>query len=114
MAANAAAYGLDTWQNNTLMEDVPEMRPALSFFTKYAGSRKAPASPGAWAMMRDGLDIGDTARFPEATFGKVNKGKNLDRCFAIIASVNKTQTVYPPQDLAARRRPLRSPGHSRT
>jgi hypothetical protein len=79
------------------MENVPEMRPALSFFTKYAGSRKAPASPGAWAMLRDGLDIGDTARFPEETFGKVNKGKNLDRCFAVIASVNKTQTVYPPR-----------------
>lgn len=97
MAANAAAYGLDTWQNNTLMEDVPAMRPALSFFTKYAGSRKAPDSPGAWAVMRDGLDVSDIVRFPEETFGKVDKGKNLDRCFKVIAAISKTQTVYPPR-----------------
>jgi hypothetical protein len=71
--------------------------PALSFFTKYAGVRKGAKSAGVWAMLRDGLDVGDTSRFPEATFGPVKKGNNLDRCYAIIAQANKTQTVYPPR-----------------
>lgn len=99
LATWASCYGLDTWQNNTLIENAPTMRPALSFFTKYAGCRdnEGDSSPGAWAVLRDGLDVADTARFPEATFGPVNNGKNLARCQAIIAHVSKTQTQYPPR-----------------
>ena len=99
LASWAACYGLDTWQNNTLIEKLPATQPALSFFTKYAGSRdkEAKSSPGAWAVLRDGLDIGDTTRFPEATFGKLENGNNLARCNAIIAAVSKVQTRYPPR-----------------
>ena len=99
LATWAACYGLDTWQNNTLIEKVPAMRPALSFFTKYAGTRdkEGKSSPGAWAVLRDGLDVADTSRFPEATFGSVDKGKNLARCTAIVDFVSKTQTRHPPR-----------------
>ena len=99
LATWAACYGLDTWQNTTLIEKVPAMRPALSFFSKYAGCRdkEGKTSPGAWAVLRDGLDVADTSRFPEATFGQVKNGKNLARCIAIIASVSKKQTKYPPR-----------------
>jgi hypothetical protein len=63
------AFGMDTWQNNTLIEAQPRMRPVLSFFSHYAGVRKPQESPGAWAVLRDGLDTSDTQRFPEAQFG---------------------------------------------
>ena len=99
LATWAACYGLDTWQNNTLMEDVAAMRPALSFFTKYAGNRdgQGGASPGAWAALRDGLDVADTARFPETVFGKVVKSASLARCSTIVAAVGRTQSAYPPR-----------------
>merc|ERR1712176_1352447 len=51
LATWQAAFGMDTWQNNTLIEKDPVMRPALSFFTKYAGSRKAKDNAGAWAVL---------------------------------------------------------------
>ena len=71
LATWVAAFGVDTWQNNSLIEKQPRMRPALSFFSKYAGSREGKNNAGAWAMLRDGLDISNTARWPEAEFGKV-------------------------------------------
>eukprot|EP00937_MAST-01D_sp_MAST-1D-sp2_P000672 g672.t1 len=99
LAANAAAYGLDTWQNNTLLVDNPRTRPAIQFFSQYAGARDAASasSPGAWAVLRDGLDVADTARWPEQTYGDVADGKCLARCNAIIAAVNQTQTRWPPR-----------------
>lgn len=48
-------------------------------------------------MLRDGLDVADTVRFPEAVFGPVDNGKNPARCSAIVAAVGKVQTRYPPR-----------------
>lgn len=90
------AFGMDTWQNNSLIEEQPRMRPALSFFSHYAGARKPSESPGAWAVLRDGLDTADIERFPEEQFGNASNGKNLERCYAVIASVNST-TEFPPR-----------------
>lgn len=92
-----AAFGMDTWQNNTLIEKQPTMRPALSFFSKYAGSREGKNNAGAWAVLRDGLDVSDIGRWPEAKFGKVSNGHNVDRCHAIINHTAKLQTSYPPR-----------------
>ena len=48
-------------------------------------------------MLRDGLDVADTVRWPEQTYGDVAGGKCLARCNAIIAAVNQTQTRWPPR-----------------
>jgi len=97
LAAWNAAFGMDTWQNNSLIEEQPHMRPALSFFTTYAGAREGRSNAGAWAVLRDGLDIADIHRWPEVQFGKVNKGHNMDRCLAIINHTANTQTAHPPK-----------------
>lgn len=91
------AFGTDTWQNNTLIEEQHRMRPVLSFFSQYAGVRQGKESTGAFAMLRDGLDTSDTQRFPEAKFGKTDKGHNLDRCIAILNFFNGT-SKYPPKN----------------
>ena len=67
----------------------PRLRPILDFFSHYAGVRTAAESPGAFAVLRDGLDTSDLQRFPEQ-FGNASNGKNLERCYAVIASVNTT------------------------
>ena len=45
------AFGMDTWQNNTLIEAQPRLRPAIAVFSQYAGWRPetAASSPGAIA-----------------------------------------------------------------
>ena len=68
----------------------PRLRPILDFFSHYAGVRTAAESPGAFAVLRDGLDTSDLQRFPEEQFGNASNGKNLERCYAVIASVNTT------------------------
>ena len=69
------------------------------FFNKYAGA-SAPASavaasepagsavPGAWILLRVGLDGSDTDRFPEATFGQASQ-RNAERMTKIAQSFAK-------------------------
>jgi hypothetical protein len=93
------AFGADTMQNNTLIQANERMWPVLSFFTRYAGVRPELArdAPGAFAVLRDGLDIADVRRWPEAEFGDVQGGNNLNRCLAILASLQNS-TQHPPRN----------------
>ena len=93
------AFGMDTWQNNTLIEEQPRLRPALSVFAEYAGWRPETAadSPGAIAILRDGLDTSDTQRFPESQFGPVAEGHNYTRCQRVLDSL-QTATRFPPRN----------------
>ena len=80
------AYGMDTWQNNTLLQANERIEPVLAWFSHYAGLRKEIAAieaPGAFAMLRDGLSADDTEQFPEATFG-VNSKSNYQRCSSVL------------------------------
>ena len=96
------AYGTDTWQNLSLVETQPRLRPALSLYSQYAGWRPETASdwPGAVAILRDGLDTNDTQRFPEATFGPTENGKNYARCQKVLDSL-QNDTRFPPRNDAA-------------
>lgn len=49
-------------------------------------------------MLRDGLDTGDTARFPEKVFGEVRNGRNLGRCLAVLASLRNSSRFPPAND----------------
>ena len=62
------AYGMDTWQNNTLLQADERIEPVLAWFPTTLELRKETAAieaPGAFAMLRDGLSADDTERFPE-------------------------------------------------
>lgn len=62
----------------------PAYVEAFSFFTKYAGYKDPGDSVGVWIALRDGLDMGDTQRFPESEFGREQSGKNQQRYRSIL------------------------------
>lgn len=91
-------FRADTWQHQgTSFQKQPRMLPVLQFFSHYAGARKGADNPGAWAVLRDGLDVSDTYRWDEATYGLGDNGTNLDRCWAIINATAKLQPWHPPK-----------------
>jgi hypothetical protein len=71
--------GLD--MHNIVEEDLenPAYVEAFTFFSKYAGYKDPRDSIGAWVALRDGLDAGDTARFPEHVYGLELGGRNEQR-----------------------------------
>lgn len=65
-----------------------------------AGVRRPQEAPGAWAVLRDCLDVRDTRRFPEDEYGPVGKGNKeppAERWLAIVAAVTKQQPAWPPR-----------------
>ena len=62
--------------------------PSFEFFNRYAGYKDPRDSKGAWCALRDGLDASDKVRFPEAQFGAVENGRNMQRYLNIAASLS--------------------------
>jgi hypothetical protein len=65
----ALHFGLDIFVNGADAVTNPAYREGFEFFRDYAGEKDAATSPGAWCALRDGLDAGDRARFPDDKFG---------------------------------------------
>ncbi|MGD8618745.1 MAG: hypothetical protein PVH54_06100, partial [Gammaproteobacteria bacterium] len=79
-------YGLDIFaQRPVLIESYQPHVEAFTFFTKHAGNKVPGQSRGAWIALRDGLDVSDKNRFPEAEYGQYSSGTNPDRYAAIAA-----------------------------
>ncbi|HEX6289304.1 MAG TPA: beta-galactosidase [Herpetosiphonaceae bacterium] len=57
----------------------PAYAEAFAFFSKYAGYKDPRDSIGVWIALRDGLDMSDTERFPENTYGAEDRGRNRRR-----------------------------------
>ncbi len=66
-------WGLD-WSNqgNSQIEDLL-YDTAYNFFNKYAGQKDPAKSTNAMCFLKDVLDASDAVRFPEATFGTVDR-----------------------------------------
>lgn len=85
----ALTYGLDVLnlrEPHLIGRDSARYESAFRFFTAYAGYKAAEDSHGAWCALRDGLDYDDRARFPEAQFGAVRDGRNIERYQKIAAA----------------------------
>ena len=74
---------LDFWNMHTEALATQPIAEALRLFNRYAGYDDDPAtSPGAFCALRRGLNAADTTAFPEATYGKADRG-NTARYLAI-------------------------------
>ena len=85
--------------------DDPANEPAYRIFNRYASSIRPPAAAWAGAIiaLRDGLDAADTARFPEAVFGRASQ-LNTSRNAAIAAA-------FAARGAARSRQPAACAGH---
>ena len=63
----------------------PKLFAALNHYHIYGGRKIAAESPGAWLYLRDALDVADTERFPEATYGTASLS-NAARVRKIVAA----------------------------
>ncbi|MCX7013095.1 MAG: beta-galactosidase [Candidatus Sumerlaeota bacterium] len=90
-----STFGIDIFQHNTgaFSEDNAE---GFIFYDKYGGQKDPATSPGAWCALRDGLDAGDTKRFPVEQFGpgkfapsKKDQSEGIQRCMNIIQAFEK-------------------------
>jgi len=61
----------------------PTVWTALEHYRTYAGQKLADESPGAWILLRDGLDFGDDVRFPNETYGPAEVS-NVKRLRSIV------------------------------
>jgi hypothetical protein len=77
-AIYASHCGLDVWNVPSRNCLDPACQDALVFFNKYAGYRDAAKSPGAFCVLRRGIDAADIEMYPEEEFGKASK-KNVER-----------------------------------
>lgn len=77
IAASALHIGLDIMniRKNALEEANGDF--SFQFFNRYAGQRDPAKATGAFCLLRDVLDVTDTARFPVAQYGAVSKGQGL-------------------------------------
>ncbi|MEP7317969.1 MAG: hypothetical protein ABI921_04495, partial [Panacibacter sp.] len=69
LATSASAFGLDIFVNTPKSLEYTTDPAPFEFFNFYAGHKVAAKSPGAFCVLRDGLDAGDIKRFPESTYG---------------------------------------------
>lgn len=86
-------YWTNLWDLHTGMDmhnitnadlENPAYVETFTFFSKYAGYKDPRDSTGVWIALRDGLDVDDTQRFPEQTYGPVEGGKNRQRYLNIL------------------------------
>lgn len=71
-----------------IVEKVGNSDYPFLFFNQYAGQRDPATATGAFCILRDVLDVADTARFPKSEFGKFNEG-NLKKS-GKVAAANST------------------------
>ena len=81
--------GLDIFNQRMRILDTPAQHwEAFTFVSEHAGYKDPATSRYAWVALRDGLDITDTKRFPEAQYGTYKKPKNSpERYTKIIAAM---------------------------
>lgn len=71
-------FGLDIFNSRAQFINNPNDISTFEFFNFYAGQKNASTSPGAFCVLRDGLDAADTKRFPEDKYGPlINKDRQL-------------------------------------
>ena len=79
LATSASAFGLDIFVNTPKSLEYTTDPAPFEFFNFYAGQKTANRSPGAFCVFRDAIDIADTKRFPESTYGKVLDAAKVDQ-----------------------------------
>jgi hypothetical protein len=98
--ASALNGGLDMleWGASLFTDNTPDTRP-LFFFDKYAPLRNpdAPGSSRGFLVFRDIIDLADTTRFPEATYGAlINPAKTGAYNSAMATAAATAGPVYYP------------------
>jgi hypothetical protein len=80
-------YGVDMFNQRTqTLSKGNANEYAFTFFTNHAGYKNPKTSRYAFVALRDALDQGDTARFPEAQFGAFNGADSPTRYQKIAAA----------------------------
>jgi hypothetical protein len=93
-------YRLDIWSHLPgVLEDERHV-PAFTFYSKYAGYKKAEECPGAWVALRDGLDCMDTVRFPVSKYGPVTPLKK-DKFLESYITANSERYIKVAADFQA-------------
>ncbi len=71
-------FGLDIFNAAPKYIANPVDSSTFNFFNFYAGQKVAGTSPGAFCVLKDGLDAADTKRFPESVYGPVIDPAKMD------------------------------------
>lgn len=71
LLTSALHFGLDIFNTAPKYLNNPTDSISFNFFNLYAGQKVASKSPGAFCVLKDGLDAADTKRFPESKYGPV-------------------------------------------
>jgi hypothetical protein len=97
-------FGLDILVHSPEAFLNPAFREGFEFYARYGGQKDAAISPGAWCALRDGLDAGDTKRFPEAQFGggslRGDKAAGRERTLKIAKAFERYGAVQGDPDKA--------------
>ncbi len=72
-------FGLDIFNTAPKYLNNPIDSISFNFFNVYAGQKVAATAPGAFCLLRDGLDAADLKRFPESKYGPVIDPAKLDQ-----------------------------------
>lgn len=78
LLTSALHFGLDIFNTSPKYLQNPVDTITFNFFNLYAGQKVAKKSPGAFCILRDGLDAADTKRFPESKYGPVIDPAKMD------------------------------------
>lgn len=71
LLTSALHFGLDIFNAAPKYLTNPVDSISFNFFNFYAGQKNPATAPGAFCVLRDGLDAADTKRFPESKYGPV-------------------------------------------
>lgn len=82
-------YGVDMLNQRSQTLDVGEQYAyAFEFFNRRAGYKDPTTARYAYVALRDGLDVADTDRFPEAQYGAYNGANSPARYANIVAALS--------------------------
>lgn len=78
LLSSALHFGLDIFNTAPKYLQNPVDTSTFNFFNFYAGQKNPSKSPGAFCVLRDGLDAADTKRFPESKYGPLLDPAQMD------------------------------------
>ncbi|HNP22654.1 MAG TPA: hypothetical protein PKM63_07130 [Panacibacter sp.] len=78
LLSSALHFGLDIFNTSSKYLQNPVDTSTFNFFNFYAGQKNPAKSPGAFCVLRDGLDAADLKRFPESKYGPVLDPAQMD------------------------------------
>lgn len=78
LLSSALHFGLDIFNTAPKYLQNPVDTSTFNFFNFYAGQKSPSKSPGAFCVLRDGLDAADTKRFPESKYGPLLDPLQMD------------------------------------